>query len=84
MDDFAPIVAKIRPFTMVPETSLIELARQVRAILTFNIPGDFVECGVWRGGSSFLIAELLRQAGVQDRKVWLFDSFEGLPATARN
>lgn len=79
MYDFASIVAKIRPFTMVPETSLIELARQVCAILTFNIPGDFVECGVWRGGSSFLIAELLRQAGVQDRKVWLFDSFEGLP-----
>lgn len=79
MHDFAPIVAKIRPFTMVPATSLIELARQVCAILTFNIPGDFVECGVWRGGSSFLIAELLRQAGVQDRKVWLFDSFEGLP-----
>jgi O-methyltransferase len=64
---------------MVPEESLVELARQVCAVLAFNIPGDFVECGVWRGGASFLIADLLRQAGVQDRKVWLFDSFEGLP-----
>ncbi len=65
---------------MVPEDSLIELAHQVLAILTTGIPGDFVECGVWRGGASFLIADLLRQAGVRDRKVWLFDSFEGLPA----
>lgn len=76
---FAPILEQIRPFTMVPEESLVELARQVCAILAFHIPGDFVECGVWRGGASFLMAELLRQAGVEDRKVWLFDSFEGLP-----
>jgi hypothetical protein len=65
---------------MVHEESLIELAHQVRAILALNIPGDFVECGVWRGGASFLMADILRQAGVRDRRVWLFDSFAGLPA----
>lgn len=80
MQDFTALLEKVRPFTMVPDASLVALAQQVCAILTFNIPGDFVECGVWRGGASFLIAELLRQAGVRDRKVWLFDSFEGLPA----
>jgi hypothetical protein len=65
---------------MVPDSSLIALARQVVVALAHGIPGDFVECGVWRGGSSFLMAELLRRAGVRDRKVWLVDSFEGLPA----
>ena len=70
---------KIRRLTMVPEPSLIELAQQVRAVLEFGIPGDLVECGVWRGGAAFLMADVLRQAGVHDRKVWLFDSFEGLP-----
>jgi hypothetical protein len=79
MEGLAPIMARIRPFTMVPERSLVELAQQVSAILTLQVPGDFVECGVWRGGASFLMAELLRQAGVSDRRVWLFDSFEGLP-----
>ena len=78
----APIVERIRPYTMVPERSLVELARQVSAILALQIPGDFVECGVWRGGASFLMAELLRQAGASDRRVWLFDSFEGLPPPA--
>ncbi len=47
-------------------------------VLAYNIPGAFVECGVWRGGASFLMADLLRQANVFDRKVWLFDSFEGI------
>jgi hypothetical protein len=78
-DNLASILDKVRPFTMVPERSLVELARQVLAILAFDIPGDFVECGVWRGGASFLIAEVLRHAGMRGRKVWLLDSFEGLP-----
>jgi O-methyltransferase len=77
--DFAPLLEKVGPFTMTPVESLVELAHMVRAVLTFDIPGDFVECGVWRGGASFLMADLLRQAQVRNRKVWLFDSFEGSP-----
>lgn len=77
--DLVPTLEKVRPFTMVPTESLVDLARQVRAVVTSDIPGDFVECGVWRGGASFLMADLLRQAGVRGRKVWLCDSFEGLP-----
>jgi len=67
------------PFTMVGLESLVDLALQVRTVLSNNISGDFVECGVWRGGASFLMADLLRQEGVSHRKVWLFDSFEGMP-----
>jgi hypothetical protein len=74
-----PMLARVRPYTMVSDDSLILLARLVRGVLGADVPGDFVECGVWRGGAAFLIADLLRRAGVRDRKVWLFDSFEGLP-----
>jgi O-methyltransferase len=73
------ILNRVRPYTMVPDESLIDLAWSVVGILATGVPGDFVECGVWRGGASFLVAELLLQAGVQDRKIWLFDSFEGMP-----
>ncbi|HEY8370770.1 MAG TPA: TylF/MycF/NovP-related O-methyltransferase [Thermodesulfobacteriota bacterium] len=79
LEDLRPTLDRIRPFTMVPEDWLVDLARQVRAVLTQGIPGHLVECGVWRGGAAFLMADLLRQAGVRDRKVWLLDSFEGLP-----
>ena len=69
----------IRPWTMVRKGALVDLALQVRAALVYDVPGDFVECGVWRGGAAFLMADCLRRAGVRNRKVWLFDSFQGLP-----
>ena len=79
-DGLLRTLSRIRPFTMVPDDFLVDLGRQVEAILSYRIPGDFVECGVWRGGASFLIADLLREAREKDRTVWLFDSFEGMPA----
>lgn len=72
-----PTLARIRPYSMVPEFGLIDLARHVRTVLAENVPGDFVECGTWRGGASFLMADLLKRANVRDRRVWLCDSFEG-------
>jgi O-methyltransferase len=65
---------------MVDEGSLIDLAQQVHATVLQGTPGHFVECGVWRGGAAFLMALVLEQLQVRDRRVWLFDSFEGLPA----
>lgn len=44
-----------------------------------NIPGDFIECGVWRGGVTILMRGILAAHGVIDRKVWVADSFQGLP-----
>lgn len=79
MRQLRPLLDKIEPFTMVPRDTLVDLAHLVGAVQAYNVPGDFVECGAWRGGASFLMAELLRQAGVRDRRVWMFDSFEGLP-----
>jgi O-methyltransferase len=62
---------------MVPERSLLQLGRYARWTLAQGVPGDFVECGVWRGGSALLVADLLRRQRAEARKVWLFDSFEG-------
>lgn len=76
--DLPEILRKVRRFTMVPQPSLVDLARQVRVVLEQKIPGALVECGAWRGGASFLMAQILKLAAVQDRKVWLFDSFEGI------
>jgi hypothetical protein len=69
---------RIAPYTMVKTESLIDLAAQTSAILIHEIPGNFVECGAWRGGASFLMADILRKRGARDRKVWMFDSFEGI------
>jgi hypothetical protein len=72
-----PSLKAVRPYTMLPQPALVHLGELVRTVLSEKVPGAFVECGVWRGGASFLMADLVRRAGVADRKVWLCDSFEG-------
>lgn len=51
----------------------------VEDVLARNVPGDLMETGVWRGGASILMRAVLKAHGVTDRRVWLADSFEGLP-----
>jgi len=44
-----------------------------------GVPGDFIETGVWRGGACIFMRAILEAYGVRNRKVWLADSFAGLP-----
>jgi hypothetical protein len=53
-------------------------------VLDNNIPGDFVECGVWRGGSSMMIALVLKQKNITDRKIYLYDTYEGMSEPTEN
>jgi O-methyltransferase len=48
-------------------------------IIKNKIPGDFIETGVWRGGATIFMKALLKSADINDRNVWVADSFEGLP-----
>lgn len=70
---YREVATRFRPFTMVPETAYVE--NLALGALVKDIPGDVVECGVWRGGMIGGIATVLGNS----RKYWLFDSFEGLP-----
>ena len=45
-----------------------------------GIGGDIVEVGVWHGGLSCLMARAQQHANATNRSVWLFDTFEGMPA----
>lgn len=50
-----------------------------RQVVADGVGGDFVECGVAQGGSALLIGLVNRKFGDGSRKLWLFDSYEGLP-----
>jgi O-methyltransferase len=52
--------------------ALLHLASEVRRR---GVPGDLLDCGVWNGGSTILMS-----LGAPERRVWAFDSFQGLPA----
>lgn len=77
--------AAVKPYTMTDKLRVLALIHAVKHVLACNIQGEIVECGVWKGGSMMTIARTLLQAGVSDRNLWLFDTFEGMPApTARD
>ena len=67
-----------KPFTMTSTERMYSLYKAVNYILENNIPGDFVECGVWKGGSALLIAQMLSDKNIVDRKVILYDTYEGM------
>jgi O-methyltransferase len=65
--------------TMVGIKRLDNLQSCVADVLRNNVPGDLIETGVWRGGSTIFMRGVLKAYGVTDRRVWVADSFEGLP-----
>lgn len=48
-------------------------------VLNKGVPGDFIETGVWRGGSTIFMRAILKAFNDVIRKVWVADSFKGLP-----
>jgi O-methyltransferase len=69
-----------QPFTMTSTDRLYSLFNAVRFVVSAKVEGDFVECGVWKGGSVMMMASVLRAFGVSDRTIYLFDTFEGMTA----
>lgn len=51
----------------------------VADVVRQGVPGDLIEAGVWRGGTTILMRGLLAAYGDDERKVWAADSFQGLP-----
>lgn len=68
-----------RALTCVPRCRLDHLEACIRTVVDESIPGDLIETGVWRGGVTIFMRMLLETLGVNDRIVWVADSFRGLP-----
>jgi hypothetical protein len=68
----------VGPYTMTGAERVYALANAVRHITGNRIPGDVVECGVWRGGSMMAVAMMLQALGETARNLYLFDTFEGM------
>lgn len=71
-------MAKITGCTMTTREGQATLINAVRYIHRNLLAGAFVECGVWRGGSSMAMALTLLQEGAADRDLLLYDTFEGM------
>lgn len=75
---FMEIFDRCRPFTMTSPERAFALHGAVDYLVRNSVPGDFVETGVWRGGSSMIAALTLLANDVRDRDLWLYDTYEGM------
>ncbi|MFZ1799255.1 MAG: TylF/MycF/NovP-related O-methyltransferase [Chitinophagaceae bacterium] len=75
---FMDLYEKCKPFTMTSIERMYALFKSINYVLDNHIPGDFVECGVWKGGSSMMIAHTLKSRKSVDRNIFLYDTFEGM------
>jgi len=76
--EFASIHGKSREYTMVNKERSFALYEAVEYISRNNIEGDIVECGVWRGGQTMIMARTLLKENDKNRKIWLYDTYEGM------
>ncbi|WP_166427120.1 alpha/beta fold hydrolase [Nonomuraea mesophila] len=68
-----------RAHTMVGMRRLDNVQTCIERVLRDEVPGDLIETGVWRGGTTIFMRAVLAAWEVRDRVVWVADSFQGMP-----
>ena len=71
------LINSVKNYTLTSPERMFALIESVRYVIKNQIPGDVVECGVWRGGSMMLVAKTLTELDHTNRNLYLFDTFEG-------
>ena len=76
--DAVETLRAVREYTLLGPDKLFSFVQALRYVVRAGVPGDIVECGVWRGGAIMAAALTLRQLGVEDRRFFLYDTFTGM------
>lgn len=78
------IVNYVKEYTRTPPERVLALKKAMEYIVSNNIPGDIVECGVWRGGNIMAMAKILNNYKDYSRNIYLYDTFEGMSEPSEN
>ena len=65
-------------YSMTGFESLFFLIKALKQIELDNVEGDFVECGVWRGGNLILFQKMIEKLNLNNRKIFAYDTFSGM------
>lgn len=76
--DIIEICEIVKPYTMTSPERVNALINAVQYVEKRGIEGAFVECGVWKGGSSMAMAHALIRMKAQTRDLYLYDTFSGM------
>lgn len=80
MEEFLTLYPLVRPHTLSTKECLYSLYTATVYISESCIPGDVVECGVWKGGCAMMAALTLKARGDSSRRLVLYDTYEGMPS----
>jgi O-methyltransferase len=72
------IVNRAIRYSMTGTARMLATVDAVRYCVRRGVHGSFVECGVWRGGSVLAMILTLQDEGVDERDIYLYDTFEGM------
>jgi len=64
-------------YTMTSNERIFSLMKSIDFIRQNNVPGDFVECGVWRGGNLIIFQKFVEKYNL-NKKIYAYDTFEGM------
>jgi len=78
-DLYSKVGTRKSKYTLTSMERCYSLYKAIQYITKGNILGDIVECGVWRGGSAMLAALTLIKNQQTHRKIYLYDTYEGMP-----
>lgn len=78
------IYSKVKPYTMTSAERIFGLVEAVKYISKNRIEGDFVECGVWKGGSMMAAALTLQYMKNDHRRLFMYDTYEGMSTPTEN
>ena len=65
--------------SMIGAKRMQNVRSECERVLREEVPGDFMETGVWRGGACMMMRAVLKAYGIADRRVLAADSFAGFP-----
>jgi hypothetical protein len=78
---FKDIYERCRDFTLTPLDAMYAMYQAAEYVVRAQVPGDVVECGVWKAGSSMIVALAFRYLAFTEPSFYLYDTFEGMPET---
>lgn len=80
--EFELLLESVRPFTLLSTERLFSLYVRAKGICQRDLPGNIVECGTYKGGAAALLASVVKRHSLRPRKVYAFDTFQGMPEPA--
>ena len=78
------LISLVSKYTMTPKIRIYNLLQSLKDLEQRNIKGDYVECGVWKGGNILLFKKFMEDKKNIRKKIYAYDTFEGMTVPDEN